>query len=174
MNIQTIIQNITSWFLAHGIKITLILITAFLINKFLKTFIRKAVKKQIADKMSEEGKKRVETLISVFEGTFRFIIWIVALLMILPELGVSTAPILASIGIAGLAVGMATKDIVSDFISGLFIIMENQYDIGDKVKIAGLEGRVEEITLRRTIIKDEEGTVHSIPNSKVTLVSKKS
>ena len=92
--------------------------------------------------------------------------------MVLPELGVNTAPILASVGVAGLAIGMASKDIVSDFVSGLFIILEDQYHLGDKVKVAGLEGKVIEITLRRTIIKDGEGRTHSIPNSKVTVVSK--
>ncbi len=94
--------------------------------------------------------------------------------MILPEFGINTAPILASLGVAGLAIGMAAKDIVSDFIAGLFIIMENQYRLGDKVKVAGLEGKVKEITLRRTILESEDGSTHSIPNSKVAVVSKKS
>lgn len=175
IDITGLINNITSWFLAHGIKIILILAAAVLINRFLKTFVKKAITKQIRNNIpKEEEKQRIETLISVFEGTFTFIVWMVAVLMVLPELGVNTAPILASIGVAGLAIGMATKDIISDFISGLFIILENQYHIGDKVKIAGLKGTVKEITLRRTIIKDEEGGIHSIPNSKVTIVSKKS
>jgi len=174
MDIQNFIQNSTSWFLTHGIKIIVILIAVSLINRFLKTVIRKAVESQIQNKISQEEKRRrIETLISVFEGTLKFIIWIAALLMILPELGLEIAPILAGVGVAGLAVGMAARGIVSDFISGLFIILENQYHIGDKIKISNIEGTVEEITLRRTIIKSEDGLVHSIPNSKITIVSKK-
>lgn len=175
MTVEDVVQNLISWFLSHGIKIVLILVTTVLITRFLKTFIKKTVEKQIRDKISEdEEKKRIETLIGVFEGTFKFIVWIAAVLMILPELGVNTSPILASIGVAGLAIGMAAKNIVSDFISGLFIIMENQYRIGDKIKVAGVEGEVKEITLRRTMIKDKEGGLHSIPNSKIIIVSKKS
>ena len=175
MDITNIIQNLISWLGIHGLKIILILIAAKLINRFFKTLVRRAIKKQIKNRISEEEKrKRGETLISVFEGTFKFIVWIVAILMILPELGINIAPLLAGVGVAGLAIGMAAKGIVSDFISGLFIILEDQYHIGDKIKIAGFEGIVEEITLRRTILKDEEGVSHLIPNSKITIVSKKS
>ena len=71
-----------------------------------------------------------------------------------------------------LAVGMAARGIVADFIFGIFILLEGQYDIGDKVKIVGLEGIVEEITLRRTIIKDKEGAFHYIPNSQIKIVSR--
>ncbi len=174
MNIQNLIQNLTSWFLAHGIKIVIILIAANLINRFARTIIKKTIEKQIQDNIDEQEKRmRIETLIAVFQGTLKFIIWVVALLMILPEFGLEIAPILASVGVMGLAVGMAAKDIISDFIAGLFIIMENQYYIGEKIKVAGVEGKVKEITLRKTIIESEDGSIHSIPNSKVTVVSKK-
>ncbi len=172
--ISNLTQNIITWVLAHGIKIVLILITTVLINRFLKTFIEKSITGRVEDKiLGVDGKKRGETLISIFEGTFKFISWIIAFLMILPELGVEVAPLLAGVGVIGLAIGMAARGIVSDFLSGLFIIIENQYYIGDRVKIAGIEGIVKEITLRRTIIEDENGTSHLIPNSKITIVSKK-
>ncbi|XOB42598.1 MAG: mechanosensitive ion channel family protein [Candidatus Nealsonbacteria bacterium] len=174
MDIQVIIQNLTSWFLVQGVKIVFILIAANLINRFLKTIIKKTIEKQIQDNISEQEKRmRIETLIAVFEGALKFIIWIVALLMILPEFGLEIAPILASVGVVGLAVGMASRDIVSDFIAGLFIILENQYYIGEKIKVSGIEGRVKEITLRKTVIESSDGSIHSIPNSKVTVVSKK-
>ncbi len=174
MEIQNLIQNLTSWFLAHGIKIVIILIAANLINRFSKTIIKRTIEKQIQGNISEqEERMRIETLIAVFEGTLKFIVWVIALLMILPEFGLEIAPILASVGVMGLAVGMAAKDIISDFIAGLFIIMENQYYIGEKIKVAGVEGKVKEITLRKTIIESEDGSIHSIPNSKVTVVSKK-
>jgi len=174
MDIQIIVQNLTSWFLAHGIKIIIILIAANLINRFSKTIIKKTIEKQVQDNIPEQEKrKRTETLIAVFEGTLKFIVWVVALLMILPEFGLEIAPILASVGVMGLAVGMAAKDIISDFIAGLFIILENQYYIGEEIKVSGVEGKVKEITLRKTVIESSDGSIHSIPNSKVAVVSKK-
>ena len=174
MNIQNLIENSTSWFLAHGVRIVFILIVANLINRFSRNIIKKTIEKQIQNNISEQEKRmRIETLITVFEGVLKFIIWAVALLMILPEFGLEIAPILASVGVMGLAVGMAAKDIISDFIAGLFIILENQYCIGEEIKVAGVEGKVKEITLRKTIIESSDGSVHSIPNSKVTVISKK-
>lgn len=174
MDFINIVPNLVAWFFLHGIKVVLILIVAILITKFLKGFIEKIVRAKIRDSIpEEEERKRIETLVSVFEGTLKFIIWVIALLMILPEFGVNIAPILAGVGVLGLAVGMAAQNIISDFISGLFIILENQYHLGDSVKIAGFEGEVVEITLRRTIIKDQDGNFHSIPNSHIKTVSKK-
>lgn len=174
MEIAISIQNLISWFFSHGIKVVLILVIAGFINRFLKSFIVKMVKRQIKNNIpQEEERKRIETLVTVFEGTLKFIVWVIAILMILPEFGLNIAPILAGVGVVGLAVGMAARDIVSDFISGLFIILENQFHIGDNIKVAGFEGKVKEITLRRTIIEDKEGTFHSIPNGKITIVSKR-
>ncbi|HOE15376.1 MAG TPA: mechanosensitive ion channel [Candidatus Paceibacterota bacterium] len=94
--------------------------------------------------------------------------------MILPELGINITPILASLGIVGLAVGMAAKDIIADFISGIFILLEGQYYIGDEVNISNIEGQVQEITLRKTILKDKDNMIHIIPNSQIKIVSRKS
>lgn len=165
--------KLISWTLSHGIKIVAILIGAYLINRFSQIFVRKIIKNGLTEKIGQERKKRLETLVSIFSGTLRFLIYIVALLMILPEFGVNISPILAGLGLTGLAVGMAARDVISDFISGIFIILENQYQVGDKVKIAGIEGKVKEITLRRTIIVDENHISHSIPNSQIKIVSKK-
>lgn len=173
MDTQNFLQGLVSWLLSSGIKVILILIVAVLINRFFKVFLKKAISKQIKGRVDGEQKKRAETLISVFGGTIKFIVWITAFLMILPEFGVNIAPILAGLGLLGLAVGMAARDIISDFISGLFILLENQYHVGDKVKIAGVEGQVREITLRRTIIKDEAGLLHSIPNGQIKAVAKR-
>jgi len=162
-----------SWFLSGGIRVVLIIVAAFFINRFLKIFIRKGINNYVKNRINGERKKRVETLISIFSGTLSFLIWIIAVLMILPEMGLNVAPILAGLGLAGLAVGMAARDVIADFISGLFILLEGQYFVGDVVKISGIEGEVKEITLRRTILRDETGTLHSFPNSQIKLVSKK-
>lgn len=165
-------EKLISWLTSHGIKIALILIGAYLVNRFLKSFIEEITRKSLRDHFGEARKKRVETLISIFTGTASFLIAIFVVSMILAELGVNIGPILAGLGVAGLAVGMAARDIIADFISGLFIIIEDQYNKGDRVMVAGLEGEVEEITLRRTTIRDESGVLHSIPNNQIKIVSR--
>jgi len=170
---ENFLQNLIPWLTSRGIKILFILIGTYLVNRFLQIFIGKIIQRNLVDRMSEERKKRVETLVSIFGGTLRFVIYIIALLMILPEFGINIAPILAGLGLVGLAIGMAARDIISDFISGIFIILENQYQIGDKVKIVDIEGKVKEISLRRAVIVDENNISHSIPNSQIKLVSKK-
>ncbi len=170
-----IFEKLLEWFLAHGIKILGILIAASLVDWFLKIFITKFIQNLVKEKVSEERKKKkVATLISTFYGAINFIIWSIALLMILPELGINITPILASLGIVGLAVGMAAKDIIADFISGIFILLEGQYYIGDEVNISNIEGQVQEITLRKTILKDKDNMIHIIPNSQIKIVSRKS
>ena len=100
-----------------------------------------------------------------------FIIMFVAALQILPLLGINMGPLLASAGIAGVAVGFGAQTLVHDFINGFFILVENQYDIGDTIKIAGVQGTVEAMTLRRTVLRDGDGTVHNVPSSEIKVVS---
>jgi len=173
MQWQNFIQNLIPWFLSHGIKIICILVGSYFLNQFFQVFLGKVIKKKIKDKVNGRKKKKAETLLSVFGGTLRFAVYILAILIILSELGINIAPILAGLGVAGLAIGMAARDILADFISGIFIILENQYEIGDRVKIAGIEGEVKEITLRKTVIVDESGFFHLIPNSQIKIISKK-
>ena len=100
-----------------------------------------------------------------------FAIIFVALLQILPILGINMGPLLASAGIAGLAIGFGAQTLVHDFINGFFILLENQYDIGDVVRVAGLQGSVERMTLRSTLIRDDQGGLSTIPNSKIDIVT---
>ena len=161
------LNNLIPWFLSSGIKIAAILFIAIVINQLSRTMIKRVLKKSI------DFTARVNTMVEVLVKTLRMIVWVLVALMILPEFGINTAPLLAGAGLVGLAVGMASKDIISDFISGLFIILEGQYNIGDKVVISRIEGEVQEISLRRTVIRDSEGTLHFIPNSQVKIISKK-
>ncbi len=173
MNLQYFIQNSISWLLDHGIKIVIILIFAFFINWFVQLFIRKAIEKIAKEKVKKGLNKRERTLISLFRGTSKFIIGVSAILMILPEFGINIGMLLAGAGLVGLAIGMASKEIISDFIAGIFILLEDQYQVGDRVKICGIEGQVKEITLRKTIIKDDKGMLHIIPNGQIKIVAKK-
>jgi len=162
------------WFLKHGIKILLIGISAYILNKVLVKIITKAVRVAVVpdSTMSPESeKKREDTLISILNGALRIMLMLVALLMILAELGLEIAPILAGAGIVGLALGFGGQYLIRDLISGLFIIIENQYRIGDVININGTGGLVEDITLRKTTLRDLNGTVHHIPHGEVKIVS---
>jgi small conductance mechanosensitive channel len=84
---------------------------------------------------------------------------------------INIGPLLASAGVAGLAIGFGAQTLVHDVITGFFVLMENQYDLGDTVRVGGVKGTVELMTLRRTVLRDADGTVHTIPNSQITIVS---
>ena len=177
MDIQTIIDFVEqNPLLISGIKIAGIIIAAFLINCFGLIFIKKLIRQLVASaqkEISPEEEKKSNTLISILGGTMKFVVGIIAALMILSEIGINIGPVLAGAGLIGLAVGMASKEIISDFLSGFFIILEDQYHIGDRVKVAGIEGEVKEVTLRRTAIRDDSGLLHSIPNGQIKTIARK-
>jgi small conductance mechanosensitive channel len=164
MNIQDIFQNISPWFLSSGIKIILILIAAVLINRVVRKIIERAIRKGIKDGTKEATEKRQKTLIGIFSGALKIIVWLVAIMMILPEFGINVGPILAGAGILGVALGFGAQWMIRDFLAGLFIILENQYRVGDVVCLDDTCGGVEEITLRKTILRDLDGKVYHIPN----------
>lgn len=167
-------EMIVPWLLSHGVKILIIGVGAFLLNRIAVRLIRRAVMiAVIADStMSEEAEqKREDTLIRIFNGVVNISILLIALMMILKEGGIDIAPILAGAGIVGLAFGFGGQYLIRDVISGLFIILENQYRIGDVISINGTGGLVEDISLRMTTIRDMNGTVHHIPHGEIKMVS---
>ncbi len=115
--------------------------------------------------------QQLRTLASVINGVGIFVIVFVTALQILPLLNINIAPLLASAGIAGLAIGFGAQTLVKDVINGFFVLIESQYDIGDVIRIAGVQGTVEHMTLRRTVLRDADGAVHVVPNSQITIVS---
>jgi small conductance mechanosensitive channel len=121
---------------------------------------------------SEEGvKKRRDTLLSVFLGAIRILIIIVVVLMILDEVGVPITTVLAGFGIGGIAVGFGAQYLIRDLIAGIFILIENQYRVGDVVKVADIAGLVEDVSLRKTVLRDLDGIVHHIPNGEIKAAS---
>jgi len=153
-----------NWLLSHGIKIICILIVVYLINRIGKKFIEKTIRKGVKDTTGEATQKRQKTLIGIFSGVLNVVIWLVAIMMILPELGINVGPILAGAGILGVALGFGAQYMIRDFLAGLFIILENQYRVGDVVCLDDTCGGVEDITLRKTVLRDLDGKVYHIPN----------
>jgi len=167
-------EQIIPWLTSHGIRIVLIAILALVINRLLKRLIVRAVRASVKsdEHTSQEAEqKREDTLIRIFTGALNIIIIIVALMMILGELGIEIGPLIAGAGIVGLAVGFGGQYLIRDIITGLFLMLENQYRIGDVVDIEGLSGAVEDISLRKTTLRNLDGTVHHIPHGSITKVS---
>jgi len=167
--------TVVTWLIEHGIPILIIVIVGavlwFALNKFLPPIVRRAVART-KDKESKEGmEKRTNTLVAIFKGIARVFIIIVVIMMILPELGVDIVPLVAGLGIAGLALGFGAQYLIRDLIAGIFIILENQYRVGDVVRVADIGGLVENVTLRKTVLRDLDGIVHHVPNGEIRAAS---
>ena len=118
--------------------------------------------------------RRIETLTSVFRHTANILLLGLAGILTLGELGVSVAPLLATAGVAGIAIGFGAQSLVKDFFTGLCLLVENQVSEGDLVDVAGKVGVVERVTLRHIRLRDDDGSLHFIPNSLITVVTNRS
>lgn len=124
-----------------------------------------------ANKDDPELVRRADTIVGVIERSAAFVFMLIGLLTILPEIGVDVTALVAGLGITGLAIALGAQTLVRDGISGVFLLAEDQYRTGDVVNIAGVTGTVEAITLRRTIVRDVDGVVHSVPNGAISVVA---
>jgi small conductance mechanosensitive channel len=159
-------------FLRHEApKIALVLLGTYILTKILRAIARKSADIHLRKLPPGVRVQQVRTVASVLTSVGVFIIFFVGALEVLSLLGLNLGPMLASAGIAGLAIGFGAQTLVHDFINGFFILLENQYDIGDVVRIAGVKGTVESMSLRNTVLRDEDGTVHIVPNSSIQIVS---
>ena len=176
---DNVIEMLNNWgddtfdFVRHQApRIVGVFIIAFILTWLLKLVSRRLTKFSKSQGLpSAMRAQQLRTLSGVIYSVGLFIIVFVAALQILPLLGINMGPLLASAGIAGVAVGFGAQTLVKDFINGFFILVENQFDIGDVIKIAGVQGTVEMMTLRRTVLRDADGTVHNVPSSQITVVS---
>ncbi len=114
---------------------------------------------------------QVKTLSQVIRATGLTIIGVITGLQFLDAVGINLGPLLASAGIAGVAIGLAAQNIVKDVLNGILILVEDQFNVGDTVRIAGLAGTVEAMTLRKTTVRDADGTLYVVPNSQITTVA---
>jgi len=168
-------EVIMDWFMETGIRIVVIIAVAvilYIIARFsVPLLVKRYVSRRMKGEIEAEINKRTNTLSSILITITGIIIAIIAILTILPELGVNIATLIAGLGVGGLAIAFAAQNLVRDFITGFFILLEDQYRVGDVVTIAGISASVEEIGLRRTILRDVNGTVHSVPNGRVDISS---
>ena len=166
----------TLW--THGLRIILVVAAIYIglriLQRVIEPAIRTAVSAQMDGQPAVEIDKRVDTLSQVLYRSAWSVGVLIGLLTILPELGVNISALLAGAGLIGLAVGFGAQSLVKDVISGLFILVENQYSNGDVISVAGVGGLVEDVNLRRTLLRDVDGAIHTIPNGVISVTTNKS
>jgi small conductance mechanosensitive channel len=178
---KTIIDNPGQWFQTHGINILIIIFGAWIFRHVAFLIIHSVMQRAVRSHFGNEAdrKKRLATLEGLIDAILKIGTFAVAFLMIVNELGINTAPILASAGVVGIALGIGAQSLIRDFMSGFFIIAENQYRVGDVVEISTLVGNVkvvgtvQAITVRTTIVRDLDGMLHHVPNGSIVVASNK-
>ncbi len=166
--------DIIGWLLTHGIRILATLVIGIGLYVAVHRIIPPIVHRSVIVTRGESNdgiKKRRDTLNGVFTGGMRVVILTTVAFMVLSELYIDIGPILAGLGIAGIAIGFGAQYMVRDLIAGFFVIMENQYRVGDVAKVAGVSGVVEQINFRKTVLRDLDGVVHYIPNGEIRVAS---
>jgi small conductance mechanosensitive channel len=158
--------------LSNAIRIVLILVFAYIATRAVARLLlglrNYSVKMMLKSGGTEyELEKRAETIQNLSGKTFFVLIWIIAALMILKEMNFDVRPLLAGAGVAGVAIGFGAQNIIKDVLGGVFMMMENQIRVNDIVVINGKTGLVEEINLRTTVLRGEDGAVHVFPNGTI-------
>ncbi len=157
-----------------AVKVVIILASAIALNIIQKKIIPRVIIASIPKirvESQDQLSTRSKTIASVLIKGIAIIIWIIAIVMVLGVIEVDIAPLLATLGVASLALGFAAQNIIRDYLQGFFIVMEDWYRIGDWVTIAGVAGEVETVSPRRTVLREINGTMHVIPNSQIKFAS---
>lgn len=156
------------------IRILIIWILAWVLLRFIRRILQ-ALRTHIVGRVNEDRDfRRIDTLTNVFRYAANVVITGLAIMLTLSVFGISIAPLLATAGVAGIAIGFGAQSLVKDFFTGLFLLLENQVSEGDLIEVAGKTGYVERVTLRHIRIRDYDGSVHFIPNGMITLVTNRS
>lgn len=166
------IEPMQAWLGQNFLPIVFILAIAYVVASFgsvpLSGLIRRSVTYRAhGDKTEQDVKKRQDTLISLCTAILKVVVWLTAIYSIIRRFGVDPAPLLAGAGVVGFALAFGAQSLIKDFVSGVFIILENQYRVGDTVELNDAQGVVERITIRTTIVRDDDGSVHYIPNGTI-------
>jgi len=164
----------TEFALGHGTRLVTILVLALLLNRLLRSVTKRMVAKageESAGKMGRMREQHMRTLSGVLYSAGSGMILIVAILTALPEFGFNVTPVAAAAGLASLALGFGAQHLVRDVINGFFAIFEDQYIVGETIRVGDTVGRVEHLTLRRTVVRDAQGALVSIPNGEIGKVA---
>ncbi|GAB3677279.1 mechanosensitive ion channel family protein [Angustibacter aerolatus] len=187
-------QRLTDWLVTHGVRVVAIVLVALVLRLVLVRTVARLVRRavdsglhsrlrrgkatrvlaQATGAMHERRRQRTETLGSVLRSVITGFVYGVALLMVLSEFGVNLAPLIASAGVVGVALGFGAQSLVKDFLSGIFMLLEDQYGVGDVVDVGEAVGTVEEVSLRITRIRDANGVAWYVRNGEIVRVANRS
>ncbi len=177
--LEQLFESLTGWTrsqaaldrVVHTVIRILLIVTITIITRKILYAITKRIRRRMAVGGLSEEEKRAATLISLMRTVISVLLVFIAVTMILGELNISIGPLLASAGVLGLAVGFGAQNLVRDVVSGFFMLLENQFREGDVIETLGVSGKVERFGLRATVLRDQLGRVHYIPNGEIKLVS---
>jgi small conductance mechanosensitive channel len=174
---QEIITQTLAWVITTLPSLLIIVVLAFLALKLTNIFLHRLKPIMIKHMDSEtetdttEMEKRIDTLLNILRSLIKIIVWLMIGMLILRKIGIDIAPIIAGAGIVGLAIGFGAQELVRDFISGFFMLLENQIRVGDVAIINGIGGLVEKVGLRTIVLRDLSGVVHIFQNGKINTLS---
>jgi len=172
-----LVAKASDWFVAKPLTILIVLVLAFIATRVLSRSIRRFVHRVEAAAAAETHARvvqRAETIGLVLRSLTRAIIAVIAGSTILGELGVELGPLIAGAGIAGVALGFGAQSLVKDFLSGMFMLVEDQFGVGDFIDVGEASGRVEAVSLRTTRLRSVDGTLWHVPNGEIHRVGNKS
>lgn len=185
------LASVTAWAVDRPLRILIIVLAAWVLSRVLGRAIEHFGERLTDDKKNETLQElrhgragrflideqseqrttaRTETLTSVLSSAASMAIWSIATLMVLGEVGISLAPLIAGAGIAGVAIGFGAQSVVRDFLTGFFMLVEDQYGVGDVIDVGDVSGTVERVTLRTTVLRDVTGNVWHVPNGEISRV----
>lgn len=165
--------EILLWLRTSGLRIGVIAVGSILLIRFLRAVADRIPRLMPAGQelVITEREKRAHTVASLLRTVGTTLVVIVALMMAFREIGLDITPLIAGAGVAGLAIGFGAQSLIKDVVAGFFILLEDQFHVGDVIQAAGVSGQVEQMTLRMTIVRDLQGTVHFIPNGEIKVAS---
>jgi small-conductance mechanosensitive channel len=187
------LAKLSDWFVGTPVTVLCILLGAWLLSRFARRHLGRLISTAVAQHDSVATRQldrvglgklvddpdprrdaRARSIAGVVGSTVAVIIWVIALITVLGEIGIDLGPLIAGAGIAGVALGFGAQSIVKDFLAGLFVLIEDQYGIGDVVDLGEASGTVQEISLRATVLRAQDGTVWHVPNGEVVRVGNRS
>ena len=181
-------STVIAWAVARPLRIVIIIVLAFVVSRLLQRAVAhfgekladdvqnqriqqlrsgRAGQFLIDEQQEQRSKARTETLTSVLGSAASMAVWTIAVLLVLGEIGISLAPLIAGAGIAGVAIGFGAQSVVRDFLSGFFMLVEDQYGVGDVIDVGDVAGTVERVTLRTTVLRDVRGNQWHVPNGEI-------
>ncbi len=170
------LDEMLDWLMDDGLRIVLVLVLLAIALKVGRAFVRRTVALAVRPRGQDALQdlmlaKRQTTLANLFDAVLTIALLVTATLMIFQLLNFNVAPLLASAGVAGVAIGFGAQSLVKDVLAGCFIILEQQFSVGDVVRIGQQSGAVEELNLRTVVLRDADGSVHIIPNGQIDRVT---